>query len=204
MLLAEALHTAQDMLERLRAKRPPTREDLARLSRTREAFDEVVASLTTAGAHITDESMSAVRKAIEEINAKAADATAREQLELVCGLTVPKEQALLLTQLSQAQAEARELLMLHSWDAEARGSAAVLGLLAELAMPDRDTAAQIAMMQQLSHERPGLSFLALQAQQLTLPASAAPSGDSATQEGSPDRVTDVKPVSEAVTAQSAD
>ena len=203
VLLAEALHIAQDMLEQLRAKRPPTHEDLASLSRTREAFDEVVELLTTGGAHITDESMSAVRKAIEEINAKAVDATARQQLELVCELNVLQEQALLLTQLSQAQTEARELLMLPSWDEEARGSAAVLGLLAELARPDRDTAAQIAMMQRLSHERPGLSFLALQAQQLRLPASVAPSDDIVAQTQPPDRVRDVEPVSEARTAQSA-
>ena len=60
-VLAEGLQAAEDVMERLSAKRPPRREDLATLQRTREQFDAVVASLAGAGAHVAEETMAAVR-----------------------------------------------------------------------------------------------------------------------------------------------
>ena len=67
------------------------------------------------------------------------------------------------TQLSQVKAEARDLLAKQTWDAQVRESASAIGLLAELATVVQDATAQMALMQQWSHARPELSFLALQA-----------------------------------------
>ncbi len=59
-------------------------------------------------------------------------------------------------------------------------SASAIGLLAELATVVQDATAQMALMQQWSHARPELSFLALQARELMLPSPSAESaGDSA-------------------------
>ena len=53
-------------MAQLSAQRPPRHEDLAALRRSREAFDAVVASLTTAGVHVVEETVAAVRAAVEE------------------------------------------------------------------------------------------------------------------------------------------
>ena len=62
-LLTKGLRVAHDVIETLTAKRPPPYEDLAALTRTRKAFDAVVASLTAAGAHVAEETMAAVFEA---------------------------------------------------------------------------------------------------------------------------------------------
>lgn len=124
--------------------------------------------------------MTAVRSAVEQFKAEAGDADARARLEIVCALVAPPEQALLQMQLAQVQTEARDLLARQTWDARVRESASAIGLLAELATVAQDATAQMALMQQWSHARPELSFLALQAGELMLPSPPAESaGDSA-------------------------
>ena len=179
-VLAEGLLAAGDVLQRLSAKRPPRREDLATLQRTQDMFDAVITSLAGAGMHVAEETMTAVRSAVEQLKAEAGDADARAYLEIVCALVAPPEEALLQTQLARVQAEAHDLLTKQSWDARVRESASAIGLLAELATVVQDATAQMALMQQWSHARPELSFLALQARELVLPSPPAVSaGDSA-------------------------
>jgi hypothetical protein len=168
-LLADGLSAAQRVLERLSAKRPPSRDDLVTLERTREAFDSVVSSLAAVGAQVAEETMVALRGAVEQIAAQAGDGGTRARLEVICGLVAPQEQAMLLTQLAQAQKETWALLALSAWNAQARERAASLGLLVELVTPNHDAASQMALVMQWSQARPDLSFLALQAQHLTLP-----------------------------------
>ena len=90
----------------------------------------------------------------------------------MCALVALPEQAVLHAQLSQVQSEARDLLALQQWDAQARRSAAVAGLLAELA-DCGPKCSPMTLMQQWSEVRPDLAFLALPARRLTVPARPA-------------------------------
>ena len=186
-VLAEGLLAAEDVLQRLSAKQPPRPEDLATLQRTRDMFDAVITSLAGAGAHVPEETMTAVRSAVEQLKAEAGDADARARLEIVCALVAPPEQALLQTQLAQVKTEVRDLLARQTWDALMRESASAIGLLAELATVAQDATAQMALMQQWSHARPELSFLALQARELML---ASPPAESAGDSTSANQVAD--------------
>ena len=168
------------MLQLLSAKRPPRREDLVTLLRTRDMFDAVITSLAGAGVHVAEETMAAVRSAVEQLKAEAGDADARACLEIVCALGAPPEQALLQTQLAQVQTEAHDLLARQHGIHRRGRSASAIGLLAELATATQDATAQMTLMQQWSHARPELSFLALQARELVLPSLPTVSaGDSA-------------------------
>lgn len=202
-VMAEGLQAARDVVAQLSAQRPPRHEDLAALRRTRETFDTVVALLTAAGMHVAEETVAAVRVAVEQVKAAAGDADMRARLEIVCALVALPEQAILHTQLSQVQSEARDLLALQQWDAQVRRSAAVVGLLAELATAAYDATAQMTLMQQWSEARPDLSFLALHARQLALPACPAAPAGTAPGATPADRIADVGPEAATVPAPPA-
>jgi hypothetical protein len=171
--LAAGLLAAQTAVRRLREHRPPMPKDLATLVRTRAEFDAVVRGLAVAGAQVAGDSMAAIREAVSQVKAQAGDGGARTLLEAMSRLAAPEQQPLLQAQLEQAQGYARDLLGQRQWDTPARARAAILGLLVEMASPDRDAAMQMAELQQWCQAQPDLSLLAVQAQQLTL---RSPSG----------------------------
>ncbi|WP_394619090.1 hypothetical protein JNUCC0626_08325 [Lentzea sp. JNUCC 0626] len=166
---AGALGAAQRVVKRLGAKQVPLRSDLDVLVRTRESFDDLATALSAAGVVAEDESVAALRTAVEQLTAHESDVAARELLGAVCALRSPDEPPMLLEQLTRAQKEAQELLAADPWDNELRERAESLGVLVGLVSTDSANAERMPLVMMWSSARPELSFLAIQAGLLMAP-----------------------------------
>ncbi len=164
----DAVKAAQRITESLDAGRPPAHEDVGVLTHARRSFEAFASALSAKGIAAPGESLEALRAAVDELSVGEQDSELRSRVEQVCDLAAPPEHSLLVSQLAQAQGEARDLLSRSPWDSSLRQQAESLGLLADLAAPATQAASPMELATRWSQARPDLSFLALQATQLIM------------------------------------
>jgi hypothetical protein len=170
--LKDAVKAAQRITGSMDEGHPPAYDDVVILMHIRQSFDALVSSLNAKGVPAPGDSIEALRTAVDEVSAGELDGETRSLLERVCNLTAPSDQPLLVSQLAQAQDEARDLLGRSPWDSLLRQQAESLGLLADLVAPETQVASPMELAMRWSQARPNLSFLALQATHLIVVRSA--------------------------------